>query len=567
MRSGGTPASVPIPACRVARKACAINTGVAIPATRRRLPWRSIGLLAATFVLLRLPSLLEPNWYSDEGTYADIGNALLHGAVLYRDVWDNKPPGVYWLFAGIIAVFGPGAPVVHAVLAGIVAAGVVAVWVLGRRWGGPAVATVAALLAIVLMSLPNLEGDILNAEIVGAVLVLWAMVALTAADDDRRPAVGAGALVGAALLFKGVFVFDLVAVLAVPLWTARAAARSWRSAVPAMAAVAAGAATVVGLAAVWLWAAGSLGGVLNVLLRQDVTYVQVASGRRGAILQSPGPGTRHLLTVLLGARLAVVLVGLGAAAAWLSRRGHRWAAVVSFWIGCDLAGAMVSARGFSHYVQQATGALALGAALLAVHLWRQGRAGRPAAVVVVLATLPVLQLTLFLPAAEIALARHQPRPPFENGSFHTSQVARYYRLTWDHLTGAGSTAGYQAIFPTDLRRQDAAVEVFRRYSRPADRVFLWGDLHWTYALSDRLPAGRYVSLNSAYAVDPGSQRRLVAELTARPPAVLIAEDPLPAPVLDLLHRLAFHRLPGAAGGADAWLAPWAGRGGGVAQAS
>ena len=84
---------------------------------------------------------------------------------------------------------------------------------------------------------------------------------------------------------------------------------------------------------------------------------------------------------------------------------------------------------------------------------------------------------------------------------------------------------------------------------------MWGVVHWAYALSNRLPAGRYVSLNPAYTVDPGAQARLIAELTAHPPAILIADVPLTAPALDLLQRLNYQRLPGAAAGADAWIAP------------
>ncbi|MBI1941567.1 MAG: glycosyltransferase family 39 protein, partial [Acidobacteria bacterium] len=36
-----------------------------------------------------------------------IGQGLLNGQQLYRDLWDNKPPGIFYLFAGIVKVFGP----------------------------------------------------------------------------------------------------------------------------------------------------------------------------------------------------------------------------------------------------------------------------------------------------------------------------------------------------------------------------------------------------------------------------------------------------------------------------
>src|SRR5579871_6477071 len=143
-------------------------------------------LLGGVFVALRAPSLAEPTWYSDEGTYADIGRALLRGAHLYRDVWDNKPPGVYWLAAVVDALFGPSGRAFAAVLAAIVALTAAGVWMLGERAGsvsgrtrGHRVAFGASLLCIVLASLPNLEGDLFNAELAGVVFVVWALVLLT----------------------------------------------------------------------------------------------------------------------------------------------------------------------------------------------------------------------------------------------------------------------------------------------------------------------------------------------------------------------------------------------------
>lgn len=37
----------------------------------------------------------------DESTYILIAEALLQGKVLYKDVWDTKPPGIFLLFAGV----------------------------------------------------------------------------------------------------------------------------------------------------------------------------------------------------------------------------------------------------------------------------------------------------------------------------------------------------------------------------------------------------------------------------------------------------------------------------------
>ena len=61
-------------------------------------PKKWFWLLFAVF-FLRLPSLFEPYWYGDEGIYLTIGQGLRQGLVLYRDIYDNKPPLIYLLAA------------------------------------------------------------------------------------------------------------------------------------------------------------------------------------------------------------------------------------------------------------------------------------------------------------------------------------------------------------------------------------------------------------------------------------------------------------------------------------
>ena len=51
------------------------------------------------FFILRLPSLFEPLWYGDEGIYQVVGNSINHGKLLYSQIFDNKPPFLYWLYA------------------------------------------------------------------------------------------------------------------------------------------------------------------------------------------------------------------------------------------------------------------------------------------------------------------------------------------------------------------------------------------------------------------------------------------------------------------------------------
>src|SRR5437588_7853171 len=117
-------------------------------------------VIGVTLVVLRAPSLIEPPQFSDEGTYADIGFALDHGAVLYRDVWDNKPPGVYWL-AALINLVQRSVTAYHIVAAIVVVVTACAVFMIGRRVLSDRAGWIAAFAFVVMGSLPLFAGDVL----------------------------------------------------------------------------------------------------------------------------------------------------------------------------------------------------------------------------------------------------------------------------------------------------------------------------------------------------------------------------------------------------------------------
>jgi len=70
--------------------------------TRRSTFW-----LAATLALVAssaIPSFTYPIG-RDQATYLVVARGLLRGAKLYRDVWDMKPPGVFWVYMPVVKAF------------------------------------------------------------------------------------------------------------------------------------------------------------------------------------------------------------------------------------------------------------------------------------------------------------------------------------------------------------------------------------------------------------------------------------------------------------------------------
>jgi hypothetical protein len=62
--------------------------------------------IAIVFVLVRALPILSFPLGRDQGTYLTIGQGLLDGKQLYRDLWDNKPPGIFIAYAAIAKLFG-----------------------------------------------------------------------------------------------------------------------------------------------------------------------------------------------------------------------------------------------------------------------------------------------------------------------------------------------------------------------------------------------------------------------------------------------------------------------------
>ena len=72
----------------------------------------AIGAIAGTqiaaFILFNQSSIHWRENSADDHLYAYCGWRILHGAVPYTGVWDNKPPGIWWLNALAFAVCGDG---------------------------------------------------------------------------------------------------------------------------------------------------------------------------------------------------------------------------------------------------------------------------------------------------------------------------------------------------------------------------------------------------------------------------------------------------------------------------
>src|SRR3954454_8475212 len=64
----------------------------------------AVVLFALAALLVKAPSLLVPMG-QDQGLYHTVAEEILHGGAPYRDAWDPKPPGVFYVHAALLAPF------------------------------------------------------------------------------------------------------------------------------------------------------------------------------------------------------------------------------------------------------------------------------------------------------------------------------------------------------------------------------------------------------------------------------------------------------------------------------
>jgi hypothetical protein len=197
---------------------------------RRTALW--IGILALA-VLLRVPLLPVP-LERDEGAFARVGDAILHGAVPYRDIVDHKPPGVYYVYAAALRFVPHTASGIHAFLLCWNIGTLVCLASLAGALGGPIAARWSAVLYAMTSMAPAAEGFAASSELL-LLLPMIASIRLAVAATRGRGArrvllVSSGALAAAACWIKPPAAAPL---LIVPVWLVSegrrvAGGRAWR---------------------------------------------------------------------------------------------------------------------------------------------------------------------------------------------------------------------------------------------------------------------------------------------------------------------------------------------------
>ena len=329
----------------------------------------------AILLAIRVPSVVEPAG-GDQGLYGYSGQRILAGAVPYRDIWDQKPPGIAFVYAALWRIWPHESVVAIADLA-VAATTAWLIVVIGRRRFSDAVGYGAAGLFLLFgdPSLQRMSGVYARGqcEPFMALAVTLALVLLAGPLRRRWHLVLAGVCLAAACWLKyNAAAYLLPVALAAWVWR-RDDVRVYRAAPVDLAWVGLGFALVTTGVLIYFGANGALHDLRLATIDYNLRY----SGETYPSLWSV---PRYLATFPIErARVDMLwfLGGIGALSlVWWARSNRSTLVVIGWLIAALVSIAVNGSRSLPHYFVQAGPALALAAvagigAMLAAGGWRR----------------------------------------------------------------------------------------------------------------------------------------------------------------------------------------------------
>ncbi|MDP2649882.1 MAG: glycosyltransferase family 39 protein [bacterium] len=473
-------------------------------------------LTSFIFFLLRFPSLFEPYWYGDEGIYQVIGIALRQGRGLYTQIWDNKPPLLYLLYA----IFSSDQFTVRLVslIFGILS--VIVFFLLAKKLfhsekeTHPAVFLSTGFFAL-FFGLPLIEGNIANAEnfmilpiLISALLILKTPPAGRLARENikkekyRSLFFSSGLLLSFAFLFKIVAVFDTTAFFLFLLIIKTRRLNLLIKSIFELFPLLLGFIIPVFLTILFFFLQGSLSDFLRAAFLQNVGYV--AYGNTFLFPQS-------LLVIKLTILFGIVLI--------LFKNRVKLPVSVLFiliWTAFSLFNALFSQRPYAHYFLTLLPSFSLfiGLSLFDKKYQKQ--------YLVILFVLIIIALKGF--------------------NFYGKTVSYYFNFL-QFMTNQKSISSYQKFF--DRRTPiDYEIAQFIKIHTGNDDIFLWGDDAQVYKLSAKLPIGRYtVAYHMASSIKAMEETKKVLNQKMPKYIILVSRQNFPFSLSNYFLKLNIENIP------------------------
>jgi hypothetical protein len=479
----------------------------------RKRPDHALAVVGWLWVVACALLLTTFSFGRDQSIYATVGSGMLSGKLPYRDLWDFKPPGIFYVFAAGEALFGHNMAAPRLLEAAGSIATAFAMVALSKRWFG---ASLPGLFGAVIASTVHVQLDFWHSgqpETFGGMLTVFALYCATLPLDGIRRHLSwalAGALLGAAALMKpplGGAAIVLAAYL-----TRVHLVGSRRSTFVGLFAMGAGASLPFVACVAWFWARGGLGAMLWTL--RDYVPGYTALGWQGE---------HHALEMFYYAAVEALTkfsawISLGIAALFLlPRHSLRELEHVLLLFGCAIVhvtGVALQAKFFQYHYGATIPLLALAAGLGWYKLWTRAWAKRP---------WPVLGLFV---VATLALLMRKPIHDVPGTVLERSWARLNFllrRAPFETRQKLDEALHKAADF--DLASNHRVATWVAAHTQPSDFVLVWGFEPYVYWYSGRQPATRFiynVAQRSHWQTET-SQRLFIEEVRARNPRLVIVQ--------------------------------------------
>lgn len=400
------------------------------------------------FVLLRAPSLFEPSWYGDEGIYQVVGSALNEGRILYKEVWDNKPPLLYLIYAWA------GSDLLTVKLASLLAGlfSIVPIYMISNiLFKNKYVPMIVTFAYAFLFATPMLEGNIANAEnfMLLPITVAAYLVLRFYKTENLVNLIFAGFLLSLALATKIVAVFDFTAFI---LFLFFAVSTHVKRKLFNLGYFTAAFLSFFIVFVLYFAVNGALPDFFQGVFFENVGYVGEQYGSSYAI------GILFLKTAFLILATGVI-IGFRKSLPFQSF-------FVYLWVIFGIYSAFFSDRPYIHYLLM----LLPPFVLLCGSLLDSRKKMR-------LFELLLIVAVLFVAYSHFKVYRKN---------------IKYYTNFVQFVTGSKGVSEYYAFFDANTPRDYAVADFIKRNTRSEDQIFLMSDSAQIYNLSEKIPIGKYV---------------------------------------------------------------------------
>lgn len=416
------------------------------------------------FTVLRIPSLVEPDWYGDEGIYQVIGRALNSGRLLYKEIWDNKPPVLYVYYAAV-----NGDLFLIRMLSLIIGALSVVVFFFVARLlfqGKKLPLYISTFIFAILFGLPIIEGNIANAENFMLLPVLLSLYFILKLKPRSFVFISilSGFFLSIAFLTKTVAFFDLLAFTFI-LFILRFKSIHPNEIIQKIL-----------KRPIFVLSQFKQEGIIIVSFIIPILFTFIYFAIRGALtdfskavfLQNVGyVGYANYFLIPQGLLIFKIILLLGGLGVIFYKKNslNTSAIVIYIWVLFSSFNAFFSGRPYTHYVLVLLPSFCL---LIGLIFFIKKYALLNITVVILLLTFIRMNFTFY------------------------TKITDYYQNYISFIMGEKDVRSYQAFFDSDTPRNYEIANFIKTTTNKNESIFILSDSSTIYYLADKLPPGRYI---------------------------------------------------------------------------